>query len=271
MPGKEDNRMSCSEFDALLSQGIDGTLAGEKLASFEAHGRVCQLCGPLLHEAEAGRSWLKSLAEVEPPPELVTNILLRTSGVVSAQRHVGGKIESVSWIGRLRAWAEVIGSPIVAMARQPRFAMSFGMAFFTLSVTLSLAGVKLSDLRHMDLRPSAIRRTYYETTGKVVKYYENIRFVYEIESRVRQFKEAATPAEPPAEQQNNNNDRKNKTKNDSSGQPEQKQERNNYSREGNQPVFASLHVYWGPEPGRFLRSGVTEPTVVSVTTYRRFS
>jgi hypothetical protein len=148
--------------------------------------------------------------------------------------------------------------------------MSFGMAFFTLSVTLSLAGVKLSDLRHMDLRPSAIRRTYYETTGKVVKYYENIRFVYEIESRVRQFKEAATPAEPPAEQQNNN-DRKNKTKNDNSGQPEQKQERNNYSREGNQPIFASLHVYRGPEPARLVRAGVTEPTVVSVTTYRRFS
>lgn len=271
MPGKEDNRMSCSEFDALLSQAIDGTLAGEKLASFEAHGRVCQLCGPLLHEAEAGRSWLKALAEVEPPPELVTNILLRTTGVVSAQHHVAGKMETDSWVGRIRNWAGVIGSPVIAMARQPRFAMSFGMAFFTLSVTLSLAGVKLSDLRHMDLRPSAIRRTYYETSGRVVKYYENIRFVYEIESRVRQFKEAAVPAEQPAQQQNDN-DRKNKTKNDNSGQPEQKQERNNYSREGNQPIYAaSLPVYRGPEPVRLSSVGASEPTVVSVTTCRRFS
>ena len=270
MPGKEDNRMSCSEFDALLSQAIDGTLAGEKLASFEAHGRVCQLCGPLLQEAEAGRSWLKSLAEVEPPAELVTNILLRTSGIVSTQRHVAGLPETASWTGRLRDWIGLIGSPIVTMARQPRFAMSFGMAFFTLSVTLSLAGVKLSDLRHMDLRPSAIRRTYYETSGRVVKYYENIRFVYEIESRVRQFKEAAAPAEKPSEQQNDN-DRKNKTKNDTSGQPEQKQERN-YSREGNQPIFAaSLAVYRGPEPVRFSSVGAPEPTVVSVTTCRRFS
>jgi hypothetical protein len=269
MPGKEDNRMSCSEFDALLSQAIDGSLGGEKLASFEAHGRVCQLCGPLLHEAEAGRSWLKSLAEVEPPPELVTNILLRTSGVVSAQHHGAGKLESAPWVSRLRDWAAVIGSPIVGMARQPRFAMSFGMAFFTLSVTLSLAGVKLSDIRHMDLRPSAVRRAYYETSGRVVKYYENIRFVYEIESRVRQFKEAATPAEQPAQQQNDN-ERKNKTQNDNSEQPDQKQERNNYSREGNQPVFASFPVHRGPEPARLLRAGVTEPTVVSVTTYRRF-
>ena len=270
MPGKEDNQMSCSEFDALLSQAIDGTLKGERLSAFESHGRVCRLCGPLLHEAEAGHSWLKSLTEVEPPDQLVTNILLRTSGVVSTHRHVAGESVATSWVSRIRDWAGVITSPVVAMARQPRFAMSFGMAFFTLSVTLSLAGVKLSDLRHMDLRPSALRRTYYETSGRVVKYYENIRFVYEIESRVRQFKEATAPAEQPSEQQNNN-DRKNKTKNDTSGQPEQKQERN-YSQEGTQPIFAaSLPIYRGPEPARLSISEAPEPTVVSVTTCRRFS
>jgi hypothetical protein len=128
------------------------------------------------------------------------------------------------------------------------------MAFFTLSVTLSLAGVRLGDLRHVDLRPSAIRRSYYETSGRVVKYYENIRFVYEIQARVRQFKEATAPTQAPPEQNNNNDDRKDKTKNNTSGQPEQKQERN-YSQEGSQPVFASL-----PD----------DPPVVSVTTYRRF-
>src|SRR5438067_596073 len=253
MPGKEDNRMSCSEFDALLSQAIDGTLAGDRLSEFENHARVCKLCGPLLHEAEAGRSWLKSLTEVEPPDQLVSNILLRTSGVLSS-RHVTGEHVPTSWLGRIRNWAGVLASPVVVMARQPRFAMSFGMAFFTLSVTLSLAGVKLSDLRHMDLRPSSIRRTYYETTGRVVKYYENIRFVYEIESRVRQFKEAATPAEQPSEQQKDNNDQKDKTKNNTSGQPEQKQERN-YSQEGNQPVFASLPDEQSLLPASVLRVG----------------
>jgi hypothetical protein len=264
MAGKEDKqsqKMGCSEFDALLSQAIDGTLGGEKLATFEAHGRECQLCGPLLREAESGRSWLKSLTEVEPPAEMVTNILLRTTGIVSAQRHAAGQAQPSSWITRLQEWGAMIASPLVAVARQPRFAMSFGMAFFTLSVTLSVAGVRLSDLRHLDLRPSAVRRTYYETTGRVVKYYENIRFVYEIESRVRQFKEATAPAEQPREQQPNN-DRKDKS-NNTSGQPDQKQERN-YSREGSQTIFASLPIR--PEhdvPG----SG---PPAMSVTTYGRF-
>ena len=255
MAGQQDNRMHCAEFDALLSQAIDGTLAGERLATFEAHGRDCKLCGPLLQEADAGRTWLKSMAEVEPPDDLVTNILLRTSGVLTRQR--AGQRVTTSWMDRVGELASAIFSPVVVVARQPRFAMSFGMAFFTLSVTLSLAGVKLSDLRHLDLRPSAVRRNYYETQGRVVKYYENIRFVYEIESRVRQFKQAATPAEQPREQpQNDNNDRKDKEKdkNNTSGQPEQKQERN-YSQEGNQPVFASL-----PD----------ESPVASATTYRRF-
>ena len=111
--------------------------------------------------------------------------------------------------------------------------MSFGMAFFSLSISLSLAGVKLSDLRHADLRPSAIKRNYYETSGRVVKYYENIRFVYEIESRVREFKRATTPAEPaPQEEQ------KDKRKNDNtSGQPEPRQERN-YSQGETQVMLA---------------------------------
>jgi hypothetical protein len=114
-----------------------------------------------------------------------------------------------------------------------------------------MAGVKLSDLRHMDLRPSAVKRTYYETQGRVVKYYENIRFVYEIESRVREFKRATTPAEPgPAPEER----KERKNNNNTSGQPEQKQERN-YSQEGTQPVLASAP---------------NDPPVVTVTTYRRF-
>ena len=147
-------------------------------------------------------------------------------------------------------WLRPIFALVFAVARQPRFAMSFGMAFFSLSITLSMAGVKVSDLRHADLRPSALRRTYYETTGRIVKYYDNIRFVYEIESRLREFKRATTPAQPAPEK------KEKERKNNTSGQPEQKQERN-YSQWENHPVLAAV-----PD----------QPPVVSVTTtYRRNS
>src|SRR5947207_8379539 len=103
--------MQCAEFDALLSTAIDGTLTGERLSAFEAHGRECKLCGPLLQEAEAGHSWLKSMAQVEPPEELVTNILLRTSGVLSSRQGVAGRAVTTSWIDRISRVGSAIFSP----------------------------------------------------------------------------------------------------------------------------------------------------------------
>jgi hypothetical protein len=140
-----------------------------------------------------------------------------------------------------------IFAPVMAIVRQPRFAMSFGMAFFSLSVGLNVAGVKVSDVRHVDLRPSAVRHSYYETSGKIAKYYENLRFVYEFEARVRELKRITQPA---GQSQEKEKDRKNNT----SGQPDQKQERN-YSQQGDQPIFAD---YQRAIP------------VVPVTTRRRF-
>jgi hypothetical protein len=250
MAGEGKNGMQCAEFDALLSEALDEKLTGAKLESFQAHARVCAVCGPLLAEADAGRRWLKSLEVVEPPANLVHNILVATTGRESTRVRTQAQ-PGASWKDVVAGWLRPVFAPVFAVARQPRFAMSFGMAFFSLSITLSLAGVKLSDVRQVDLRPAAIKRNYYETSGKVVKYYENIRFVYEIESRVQQFKRATTPAQPAPEEKEREKERKNNT----SGQPEQKQERN-YSQGENQPVLASA-----PD----------DPPVVTVTTYRRFS
>ena len=249
MAGETKNGMQCAEFDALLIDALDATLTGARLERFQAHARVCAICGPLFAEADAGRRWLKSLAEVEPPANLMHNILVATTGHES-KRVVGRTTSSGSWTDTITSWFRPVFAPVFAMSRQPRFAMSFGMAFFSLSISLSLAGVKASDVRHVDLRPNAIKRTYYETTGRVVKYYENIRFVYEIESRVREFKRVTTPAEPSPKEQ-----KQEKKDNNTSGQPEQRQERN-YSQGENQPVLASLP---------------NDPPVVTVTTYRRLS
>jgi hypothetical protein len=251
MPGETKNGMQCAEFDALLNEALDATLTGPKLESFQAHARVCAVCGPLFAEADAGRRWLKSLAEIEPPSHLVHNILLATTGYESRRVNLGAKAEG-SWVDTVTGWLRPVFAPVLSMSRQPRFAMSFGMAFFSLSISLSLAGVKVGDVRHVDLRPSAIKRTYYETTGRAVKYYENIRFVYEIESRVREFKRVTAPPEPSPKEQNNNKEKKD---NNTSGQPEPRQERN-YSQGENQPVLASIP---------------NDPPVGTVTTYRRLS
>jgi Putative zinc-finger len=234
MPGESNKAMPCSEFDALLTEALDGTLSGEKLERFQVHARACSVCGPLFAEIDAGRRLLHSLEDVEPPVRLVHNILAATTGLDTTRMHVAGRPGQAqpSWLDRVQQWIAPVTAPVFALVRQPRFAMSFGMAFFSISMALNLAGVKLTDVRHVDLRPSAVVRQYHMTTGRVVKYYENIRFVYEIESRVRDFKRATTPAEPapPPEQHRKDNN--------TSQQPEQRQERN-YSRGDNQPILAS--------------------------------
>ena len=252
MAAENKNGMQCTEFDALLSEALDQRLSGDRLENFQAHARSCPTCGPLLAEADAGLRWLHELVEVEPPVTLVDNILAATTGVDTVRLRGAARIPaSLSWFDRMQDSANAFFGTILGVAKQPRFAMSFGMAFFALSITMSLTGVKLSDLRQADLRPSAIKRNYYETTGKVTKYYENIRFVYEIESRVREFKRATMPAEPAPQQDEKDRHHRN---DNTSGQPEFKQDRN-YSQEGGQLILASL-----PD----------KPPVVLLAPYRRF-
>src|ERR1700751_4125993 len=225
MPDHTSNGMQCNEFDLLLSDALDGVLNGAGLDRFQAHARTCKTCGPLLEEAEAGRTWLKGLTEVEPPASLVSNILASTTGVDTQRLRTMTRTPQprISW------WEHVQASymePMWAIVRQPRFAMSFGMAFFALSVSLTVAGVKPRDVRQISLRPSAIRHTYYSTQARVVRYYENVRIVYEAEPRVREIRRTVAPAEPGPKQ---SRPATQKDRNDTTQQPEQKQEERNYS------------------------------------------
>jgi hypothetical protein len=250
MPGETHNGMQCNEFEALLFDALDNELSQAEQDKFRAHARVCGKCGPMFAEVEAGQHWLKSLEEVEAPANLVNSILTATSGIQSYRlQELAASAHEASLGERIREWMDSRFAPVWSTVRQPRFAMSFGMAFFSLSVALSVAGVKPTDIKQADLSRTGLRRTYYTTTARVVKYYENIRLVYEIESKVQEMKKVTRPAGS-KEQRERDKEHKNNT----SGQPEPRQERN-YSRDENQPVLASA-----PE----------NPPAVSVSTTRRY-
>ena len=269
MPDQTRDGMQCHEFETLLTDAIDGVLTGAGLDRFQAHARSCRACGPLLAEAEAGRNWLKGLTEVEPPASLVNNILASTTGVDTQRLRVTARSPQprISWWEHVQA--SLLGSlfePIWATVRQPRFAMSFGMAFFALSVGLTVSGVKPGEaaqsVAQMVAHPSTIRHTYYNTQARVVRYIDNVRVVYEMQAAVRSVKRNLTPAEPsrretqPAKPKDD--------KNDTTQQPEQKQERN-YSQTENQIILASAPV----GPSVFGPQNPDLP-VVPVTTDRRF-
>ena len=272
MPDQTSKGMQCNEFDALLTDMLDGVLSGAELDRFQAHARSCKACGPLLAEAEAGRNWLKGLTEVEPPASLVASILASTTGVDSQRLRVPARADTrtvqpgISWLDR---WQASYIEPVLAMVRQPRFAMSFGMAFFALSVGLTVSGVKPRDFAEFiaGLRPSQIRHTYYNTQARVVRYYDNMRLVYQVQAVAHRVRRDIAPAEPGPS-------KKKEHKNDTTQQPELKQERN-YSQPDNRLVLAKAPL--GPSVFDLSKPDLSKPDpsnldlpVVSVTTYRRF-
>lgn len=243
MTEKGQHGIRCSQFEGLLPDALDGLLAEETSREFEAHAAECTVCGPMLAEARQGMVWLEALEDLEPPKNLVHNILAATSAAPSAEAQAAPKAISLGWMGRL--WKPVRGA--LATMIQPRFATSFSMAFFSLSLTLTLAGVKLKDLIHMDWHPSAMGRAivmeYTQLESKVVRYYKNMRLVYEIQSRVQELKKAYPAStdqqqQPPAADQPKQDDKDKKDKNDTSGRPDERQD--HYSQELDDGVIAYL-------------------------------
>jgi hypothetical protein len=70
---------------------------------------------------------------------------------------------------------------------------------------MDLTGVRLQDIRVGDLRPGSLKRDFYSANAHVVQYYEGLRVVYELESRVHDFESssdsdaAAGQTAPPAD------------------------------------------------------------------------
>jgi hypothetical protein len=237
MAGENHPGMQCAEVEALLAEVLDGTLQGEQLIGFEAHQQSCASCRGMVEEARAGMHWLKGLDEAEPPVHLVHNILAQTIGALPSEHAVVAP-RGEGWFEKLKARL----APVFAPVATPRFAMSFGMAFFSITMLLGIAGFHMSDLRHLDLSSKGIMKTYYDSEARIIRYYENMRLVYEIESRVRDLKRAATPEnnsdnkqQPQQKQQQKQEAPATKNPSKSENRQEQDQSTPKYSRENGQP------------------------------------
>jgi hypothetical protein len=192
--GQPGRVLRCDEWEALIADALDETLGAGDRAAFTRHHRECELCAQMLQETRQGLAWMEHLrAEPEMPAGLLHKILARTS----APRDPGRAAPQRAAPAR-PAWYRV-ALPVARQIFEPRLMMTAAMAFFSIALTLNLTGVRLSELRPSDLRPSRVRasltRQYYSTNEQVMKYYENLRLVYEMEARVRELRRS-TEAEP---------------------------------------------------------------------------
>lgn len=116
------------------------------------------------------------------------------------------------------------------------------MAFFSITLMLSLAGI---NPLQMDLHPSAIRdgitRTYFSTKSRVIRYYDSMRIVYDLQAGVQELRsllpeENTQPQAPPKQQE-----KKDKSNKDISvqPQPEERQRNENYAQHSGHAQLAS--------------------------------
>jgi hypothetical protein len=200
----------------MLADALDGTLSAEDQALFDLHTAHCGPCAQLLADARRGAAWLEMLRDPrpEPPAALLERILAETSGAIASPAHAldlssagfqpvpvpahgGANVLTPSFAAernvlpfRVRAATAVRRNSFAQLMLQPRLAMTAAMAFLSIALTLDLTGVRLQDLRASDLKPSSLKRDFYSANAHVVQYYEGLRVVYELESRVHDLQSA---------------------------------------------------------------------------------
>ncbi len=225
-PIRSGEGTSCAECEAMLMDALDGSLTAKQQAAFDRHIATCAECSQMLADAQRGAAMLEVLKFYRPEPSagLVERILAQTSGQASAAAAPvksqdsgilaipgidGAAVEIHSIVpatvgsAAVPAYAPAGGKVLPFRRRveatfnlraightmmQPRLAMTAAMAFFSIALTLNLTGVHLNELRASDLAPSNLKRSFYHANASVVRYYDNLRVVYELESKLNEFR-----------------------------------------------------------------------------------
>jgi anti-sigma factor RsiW len=180
----DENVMTCADIEILLADYVDGTLHGERKSAVESHLTGCELCAELARDAAGAVSFMEHASSVDAPPELVTRILFEiTDGPSRAEI-------KPSWVRRIFGkWLE----PVL----QPRYAMGMAMTILSFAMLGRFSGIEVRHLTLADLDPvkvyMAAEDRVQRTWERTVKYYENLRVVFEIQTQLKEWTDQQPP------------------------------------------------------------------------------
>lgn len=169
--------LSCAEFETLLADWIDETLAASERDAFVRHLESCPACAALLEDATSAVAFMERAADVEMPPALVSKILQATNS---------------GWEFKLRSrglsgWINRTFAPVL----RPRIVM--GAVLTLMSLTMLTRCSPSHTLTPADLDPVKVWTSLDDRTHRIwdraVKSYESMRLVYEVRSQIHDWTE----------------------------------------------------------------------------------
>jgi len=174
-----DRIVSCAEFEMLLADWIDETLAAPdreaERDAFVRHLESCAACAALLEDASSAVAFMERAADVEVAPALVSKILQATNS---------------GWEFKLRGrgvsgWINRTFAPIL----RPRFVM--GAVLTLVSMTMLTRCAPNRTLTPADLDPVRLWTSLDDRTHRIwdraVKSYESMRLVYEVKNQINDW------------------------------------------------------------------------------------
>ena len=194
------NSPACGHWETLLVDAMDGLLRPEDEAAFSSHMATCASCAEMFEQVRRGREWLEFLApEPEVPAYLLDRILIETgrgkmdSGkLIVASGPGAGMNVSGNVLTMIPAWQQPGFAARMRRFAEPRLLMTAAMAFFSIALTLSMTGVRFTAIKVADLRPASVRsaleKRIMTASTPIIRYYDHLRFVYEVESRMRELR-----------------------------------------------------------------------------------
>ncbi len=181
---------NCARTEERLSDYLDEILSPAEAAEFSAHSSGCDACGKLVKQVGGLVHQMRALDALETPPQLIPKILESTLG--PRRTHSAGWQRWFAWIPQL--W-------------QPRFAMGVATVAATILIVLYTTGMSPAKLKKADLSPTNVFRTanrqVHLTYARSAKFVNDLRVVYEIQTRLQPDAEPSPSITPaPAPQQN---------------------------------------------------------------------
>jgi len=171
--------MKCPEFESILADYLDGTLSNTERAAVELHAAECAACGTFMAEVSSGVALLGKLEAIEPPPALITRIAFQ-----SPLGRIRDPYERQTlWDRFSMKWLQ----PVL----QPKFVMGAAMMVLSFTMLERCTGTRVEHIQSADLNPvrvwGGMEARAERTKDRMLKYYENLRVVYEVEARVREL------------------------------------------------------------------------------------